>query len=173
MATTWVDFRQITADVAIELVLQRYGGRVRRIGGELRGPCPLPTHTSGRSRDSFSVSVARNVWSCRSQSCMQARGGNPGGNILDLVALMEGCSVRDAALRLQDWRGTMPPRPAVPAEAVRHLVIGLKPDARQLCRATQAFGDPGQARVASTQNAIKVLEHARVATDPKHDLGLR
>ena len=116
MATTWVSFKQIKTDVAIELVLQRYGVHLRRTGGELRGPCPLPTHTSRRSRDSFSVSPARNAWSCRSQSCMQARGGNAGGNILDLVALMEGCSVRDAALRLQDWSGTMPLRSALPAE---------------------------------------------------------
>jgi 5S rRNA maturation endonuclease (ribonuclease M5) len=47
---------------------------------------------------------------------MQARGGKAGGNILDLVALIERCSVRDAALRLQDWSGTMPPRSAVPVE---------------------------------------------------------
>jgi hypothetical protein len=39
---------------------------------------------------------------------MAARGGDAGGNILDLVALIEGSSVRDAAVRLQDWSGTMP-----------------------------------------------------------------
>ena len=116
MTTTWVSFKQIKADVAIDAVLERYGVRLRRIGSELRGPCPLPTHTSRRSRDSFSVSVSRNVWSCRSQSCMQARGGRPGGNILDLVALLERCSVRDAALRLQDWSGTIPQRHHVPME---------------------------------------------------------
>lgn len=116
MATTWVSFKQIKADVAIEQVLQRYGVQLRRIGGELRGPCPLPTHTSRRSRDSFSVSVSRNVWSCRSESCMQARGGKAGGNILDLVALLEHCSLRDAALRLQDWSGTIPPRRQVPLD---------------------------------------------------------
>jgi DNA primase len=116
MATTWVSFKQIKTDVAIEYVLQRYGLPLRRIGGELRGPCPLPTHTSRRSRDSFSVSVARNVWSCRSRSCMQARGGKAGGNTLDLVALIEGCSLRDAALRLQDWSGALPPLRAVPVE---------------------------------------------------------
>lgn len=120
--TTWVSFKEIKADVAIEDVLGRYGVRVRRISGELRGPCPLPTHTSRRSRDSFSVSPARNVWSCRSQSCMQARGGKAGGNILDFVAVMEGCSVREAALRLQDWSGTMPRRHAVPAEATPRAV---------------------------------------------------
>jgi DNA primase len=116
MATTWVSFKQIKADVAIEEVLQRYGVHLRRIGGELRGPCPLPTHTSRRSRDSFSVSLSRNVWSCRSLSCMQTRGGKAGGNILDLVVVLERCSVRDAALRLQSWSGTIPPRRHVPAE---------------------------------------------------------
>lgn len=114
---TWVSFKQIKTDVAIERVLERYGVCVRRVGNELRGRCPLPTHSSSRSRDSFTVNVSRNVWSCRSQSCMQARGGHAGGNLLDLVAIMEGCSVRDAALRLQDWSGTMPPR-ALPVETV-------------------------------------------------------
>jgi hypothetical protein len=59
---------------------------------------------------SFAVNIARNVWSCRSMSCMQAHGGRPAANILDLVALMEGCSIRDAALRLQDWSGAAPQR---------------------------------------------------------------
>lgn len=115
MVSTWVDFKQLKADIAIEQVLARYGVHLRRIGAsELRGRCPLPTHTSARSRDSFAVNIARNVWSCRSLSCMQARGGRPGGNILDFVALMEGCSIRDAALHLQDWSGTAPERFIVP-----------------------------------------------------------
>lgn len=127
MTTTWVSFKQIKADVAIEQVLLRYGVRLRRTGGELRGPCPLPTHTSRRSRDSFSVSVSRNVWSCRSQSCMAARGGNPGGNLLDLVALIEGCSVRDAALRLQNWSGTMPVRRALPGASTAEPTLRNAP----------------------------------------------
>lgn len=111
MATTWVSFKQIKTDVAIEQVLTYYGVHVRRIGAtDLRGRCPLPTHSSARSRDSFSVNVVRNVWSCRSESCMQGRGGKPGGNVLDFVALMESCSLREAALRLQNWSGSLPPR---------------------------------------------------------------
>jgi hypothetical protein len=118
MATTWVDFKQLKADVAIEQVLGHYGVHLRRIAAtELRGRCPLPTHTSSRSRDSFSVNITRNVWSCRSMSCMQARDGRPGGNTLDLVALMENCSIRDAALRLQDWSGAAPERFIVPRAA--------------------------------------------------------
>jgi hypothetical protein len=107
MATTWVDFKQIKTNVAIEDVLARYGVHLRRITAtDLRGRCPLPMHTSSRSRDSFAVNIARNVWSCRSQSCMRARGGKPGGNILDLVALIESCAIRDAALRLLAWSGS-------------------------------------------------------------------
>jgi hypothetical protein len=62
MATTWVDFKQIKTNVAIEDVLARYGVHLRRITAtDLRGRCPLPMHTSSRSRDSFAVNIARNV----------------------------------------------------------------------------------------------------------------
>src|SRR4029453_14151075 len=128
MATTWVDFKQLEADVAIEQVLSYYGVHLRRIGAtELRGRCPLPTHTSSRSRDSFAVNIARNVWSCRSMSCTQARGGRPGGNILDFVALMERCSIREAALRLQQWSGAAPERFIVPREARSDPVASENP----------------------------------------------
>jgi hypothetical protein len=33
---------------------------------QLRGRCPLPTHGSERSRESFSVHTAKNVWACHS-----------------------------------------------------------------------------------------------------------
>ena len=131
MVTTWVDFKQLKADVAIEQVVANYGVLLRRVGKtELRGRCPLPTHTSSRSRDSFAVNIARNVWSCRSLSCMQARGGRPGGNILDLVALMEGCSIRDAALRLQDWSGAAPERFIVPRASRGDPIVSENPPLR-------------------------------------------
>lgn len=131
MATTWVDFKQLKADIAIEQVLAQYGAHVRRLGAtELRGRCPLPMHSSSRSRDSFAVNITRNVWSCRSLSCMQARGGRPGGNILDFVALMEGCSIRDAALRLQHWSGTAPERFIVPRASRPDPVASENPTLR-------------------------------------------
>src|SRR4051812_5418604 len=108
METTWVDFKQLKTEVSIEQVLAQYGVHLRRFTPlDFRCRCPLPTHASSHSRDSFSVNLARNVWSCRSQSCMQARGGRPGGNVLDLVACLEGCSIRDAALHLQRARGNL------------------------------------------------------------------
>jgi hypothetical protein len=116
-ATTWVDFKALKTCVAIEDVIAHYGIQLRRIGAsDLRGRCPLPSHTSSRSRESFSVNVARNVWSCRSMSCIAARGGRVGGNVLDLVAILECCSVRDAALHLQSWchKSDSPIRPREP-----------------------------------------------------------
>ncbi len=98
----WVDFREIKQSVAIEQVLAAYRVALQRVRRNyLRGRCPLPTHRSARSQQSFGVDTAKNVWACHSASCCQARGGQVGGTVLDLVAHLEGCSIRDAALRLQ------------------------------------------------------------------------
>lgn len=101
----WVDFAAIKQKAGIAQVLRRYRVRLKAVGAHhLRGGCPLPTHGSGNSRESFQVDTAKNVWSCHSASCCEARQGKVGGNVLDLVACMESCSIREAALRLKDWR---------------------------------------------------------------------
>ena len=105
----WVDFRMLKQSIDIEQVLGAYGIELRRVGHhQLRGLCPLPTHDSQRSRLSFSVDTAKNVWTCHSASCCAVRQGRLGGNVLDLVACLEGCTIREAALLLQNqgcgWR---------------------------------------------------------------------
>ena len=91
MSSQWVDFAAIKGSVAIEQVLQHYRVRLKRVRKDyLRGLCPLPTHGSAQSRESFGVDTSRDVWACHSASCCQARRGKVGGNILDLVACMEG-----------------------------------------------------------------------------------
>jgi len=101
-----VDFQQLKERVSIEQVLSHYDLRLKPAGsGTLRGPCPLPTHTSRASTDSFSVQLGWNVWSCHSASCMAARQGRVGGNVLDLVAALERCSLRQAGMCLQNWFG--------------------------------------------------------------------
>jgi DNA primase len=98
----WVDFREIKESVGIEQVLAAYRVQLKHVRRNyLRGRCPLPTHRSARSQPSFGVDTAKNVWACHSASCCQARGGRVGGTVLDLVAWLEGCSLREAALRLQ------------------------------------------------------------------------
>lgn len=104
MSSQWVDFAAIKRSVGIKQVLDHYRVRLKRVRKDyLRGLCPLPTHGSKQSRESFGVDTGRNVWACHSASCCQARQGKVGGNILDLVACMEACSVREAALRLRGW----------------------------------------------------------------------
>jgi DNA primase len=115
-----IDF-QSAKQVPISRVLAHYGVQLHATGGELRGQCPLPEHTSRESRNSFSVNTARNVWCCQSQSCIHARDGELGGTVLDLVARLERCSIREAATRLTEWFGLAGPgqapvdQPSAPA----------------------------------------------------------
>lgn len=100
--STWVDFRALKHNVRIEQVLEHYGVHLKRVRSDyLRGRCPLPTHVSERSRESFAVDTTKNVWACHSASCRRARQGQTGGTILDLVAWLERCTLRQAALWLQ------------------------------------------------------------------------
>jgi 5S rRNA maturation endonuclease (ribonuclease M5) len=119
MPAPQADFKSLKRRIPIDHVLARYGVRLRRVGPHtLYGRCPLPTHTSRQSRQSFSVNLSLQVWSCHSASCIAARGGRIGGHMIDLVAIMERCGLREAGLRLQDWFSvrTSHPTPACAPE---------------------------------------------------------
>ena len=103
MRSTWVDFKVLKRVVSIEMAIAYYGLTLRRVHGPyLRGRCPLPTHVSKGSVQSFIVNTEKNVWVCHSDSCAASRGWRRGGNVFDFVAAMERCSIRDAALKLQE-----------------------------------------------------------------------
>jgi DNA primase len=96
MATEWVDFKKIKEAVDIQMVLGHYGiTGLTKSGDELRGPCPI--HKSSQRSKNFTVNIRKNAFKCFSEGC-GAR-----GNVLDLVTAMEHCSVREAALKLQEW----------------------------------------------------------------------
>ena len=59
---------------------------------ELRGRCPIH---KGEGPDAFHVNEEKHCFQCF--SC-KAR-----GNVLDFVAAMDKCSVRDAGLKIQEW----------------------------------------------------------------------
>ena len=102
MGHAWVRFRDVKEAVSMEMALAIYGIRLRRVHSNyLRGRCPLPSHDSRKSAQSFSVNTDKNAWACHSESCVLGRQGRVGGNVLDFVAAMENCSIREAALRLQ------------------------------------------------------------------------
>jgi DNA primase len=89
----WVDFAAVKQAVSLETVLRRYqvpGLRKRR--DQLIGRCPIHR---GQRDDSFRASLAKNAFHC---FACQAR-----GNVLDFTAAMEQCSIREAALLLQEW----------------------------------------------------------------------
>src|SRR5689334_13065073 len=96
----WVDFRMVKSAVPILAVLQHYQVKgLKKAGDEWRGPCPI--HRS-ESLDSFHVNAEKNCFQCFAPSCRKR------GNVLDLVAAIEGCTVRDAALKIQNWFGLAP-----------------------------------------------------------------
>ncbi len=51
--------------------------------------------TGGEGRDAFHVDVTRKIFHCF--SC------GAGGDVLDLVAVLNQCTLREAALQLKDW----------------------------------------------------------------------
>ena len=96
MPTEWVDFKKVKEAVDMQMVLARYGiNGLTQTGDELRGPCPI--HKGSERSKNFTVNVRKNAFKCFSKAC-GAR-----GNVLDFVAAMESCEVRDAALKLEDW----------------------------------------------------------------------
>lgn len=104
MSHGWVDYRAVKANVSMEMALATYGIHLHRLDrAYLRGRCPLPTHQSKTSLQSFIVNIEKNAWACHSESCVAQRAGRIGGNVLDFIAWMERYSIRDAAIRLHEW----------------------------------------------------------------------
>jgi len=91
----WVEFSAVKQAVRLEAVLRHYQlPGLRRRRDQVEGRCPIH---GGERDDSFRASLSKNVFHCF--SC-QAQ-----GNVLDFVAAMEKCSIREAACRLQRWFG--------------------------------------------------------------------
>ncbi|MFA5127787.1 MAG: toprim domain-containing protein [Patescibacteria group bacterium] len=91
--TDWVDFAEIRERVSLEQVLLEFYGldNLRRDNAKLIGPCPVHL---GDSKRAFHADLTKNVWHCFT-------GCHRGGNQLDLVALREGITIREAALKLK------------------------------------------------------------------------
>jgi hypothetical protein len=47
------------------------------------------------------------VWACQSQFCIAARDGKKGGDTLEFLATMEGCSLRETAETMHTWFGAI------------------------------------------------------------------
>jgi DNA primase len=86
-----VDFAAIKRSVRLAPVLERYHVQLRRSGrDQYRGRCPIH---QGEGPEAFHANLSRNIFHCF--SC------GAGGSVLDFVAALEGCSLPEAAVRLQ------------------------------------------------------------------------
>ena len=87
----WVDFAALKRSVPLALIFERYHVKLRRSGrDQYRGRCPIHR---GEGPEAFHANLSRNIFHCF--SC------GAGGSGLDFVAAIEGCTLREAALRLQ------------------------------------------------------------------------
>jgi hypothetical protein len=102
MSENYVDFKQIKEVVSIEIALsEMYNYLLRKVNAvTLRGSCPLPTHPFGISDDSFSVNTEKQVWICHNPKCQKTRKGRKGGDVIELIAVLENCTLREAGVKL-------------------------------------------------------------------------
>ena len=91
----WLNLQQIKQAVPIGAVLQHYQWQcLQRRGDRVQGRCPIHR---GQREDAFHADLRHNGFHCF--------GCQAHGSVLDLVAAMERCSIRQAALWLDDWFG--------------------------------------------------------------------
>ncbi len=90
-----VDFAKLKERVDILQVVDHYGWRkdLKRAGKSYSGRCPF----CGSGKRSFTVTTPR-AWKCFGDC-------DTGGNQLDLVAHVEGVSLREAAVLIAEWFG--------------------------------------------------------------------
>lgn len=104
----FVDFKAVKAAASVQAVARQYGVNLSRSNASHeRGKCPLPSHPAGDDTKSFSINTAKQVWICHSTACAKGRRGKKGGDVIEMVAVMESCSLRDAGLKLASSFGVV------------------------------------------------------------------
>jgi DNA primase len=92
MKSQELSFAAIKQAVRMEAVLRHYQVKdLQGRGGRYRGRCPIH---QGEGREAFHVDVKRKIFHCF--SC------GAGGDVLDLVSLLDKCTIREAAGHLKD-----------------------------------------------------------------------
>jgi len=106
---TWVDFTAIKRSVQLAPLLRQDQVKLRRSGrDQYRGGCPIH---GGHGREAFHANLSKNVFHCF--AC------GAGGTVLDFVAAMEGCSLREAALKIAHQINVAHSEPVIPSQSER------------------------------------------------------
>jgi DNA primase len=110
----WVDIKKVRESVSIEQILDYYGleENLVRKGEQLIGACPIH---QGSNKSQFHVSTTKNIFHCFGDCRSNPSLRNGGGNLIDLVRVMEGIeeaddpehtrAARKAALLIAEWFG--------------------------------------------------------------------
>src|SRR5262249_52467562 len=91
------DFRLLKSRVSIASILNRYNVSVRQQGREWRGKCPFCKQDSSKkgTERAFAANPDKQTYYCH--ACKK------GGDIIKFVADSEGCTLKDAGLKIQEW----------------------------------------------------------------------
>ena len=94
----FVDFAEIKRSVLLEQVLGRYKllETLTGQGAQRKGPNPFKGIEAGGAKP-FAANLDKNVWT------LFRADGQLSGNVIDFVMHKEGCTVREAALKLSEW----------------------------------------------------------------------
>lgn len=145
----WVDFRLIKDLVTLEMALDHYQiNWLRKKGFELVGRCPIH---QGEGERTFRVNTDKGAFNCF--SCHKH------GNVLDFVAAMEDCSVRDAALKLAGWFG---------------IETGNKPGETASTKPRRSFKPSAEKKPSKSEPPALVNPPLKFSlkVDPRHGYGL-
>ena len=89
----WIDFNLIKGSVSMEMLIIHFGlFHIQREGDEVRLKCPFH---NGKSDNSMTINLADDRFYCF--------GCKSGGGVIDFVARYEDCTVKDAAIKLNEW----------------------------------------------------------------------
>jgi Toprim-like len=133
---TQVDFSKVRL-IPISSILALYKVETRkRSNTELVANCPFPSHaqSSKEHKWTLAISLEKNRWYCHSDTCRAAGNKPKGGDVIDVVAMMENLTPLDAAKKLSELFcvGNGHPAPKVEASEVNKPLAfelkGLDPD---------------------------------------------
>ncbi|HEY0140380.1 MAG TPA: toprim domain-containing protein [Thermoanaerobaculia bacterium] len=130
-------------------VLARYKVELRaRNQYKREGECPLPQHGNRDGKPSFHADYTRSeraggyvwVWACHEPACIEARRRpkqkeKKGGDLIEFVAFMEKCALREAGVLLESWYGPFdgsaaPPPPQKAPASAAPAAEGVNPPLR-------------------------------------------
>lgn len=98
-----VEFAEVRK-IPIATVLKFYKVYARRRSdSELVADCPFPSHRSSEHKNknpTLAISIEKNRWFCHSDSCRAASNKPKGGDVIDVVAMMENLTPLEAAKKL-------------------------------------------------------------------------